>query len=601
MIESRAGAQTARRGDRERNRSGMGRRAILLALGVAWTLSQANIAWAGDYYPLETEEARTVGAGNLRTAVEVGVRKQNDASELYNVPRLRVEYGLSEWVDLEMEYDLFVVEGTDVPIHRTSPPQIRFNQDDAGTGDLRLRLKMVPWELPYGDLGFHFETKLPMADDRTGLGTDGIDANVQFIYTVDWSEFTDAAILRDLTTHANLGIGVLSQPSRNREQNDYFLWSVAAEYPLTERLVLMGELDAAFLSDRTRNIAEGSESADSIVGRLAMTWEVTDDWTAGVTAAKGLTDDALDWELQLGMSRQWGIGYERPPPGNASPDMRWTDPEATFTYYNPLWTEEAQVIGPKRFRGEMAFGYVNQADGSDLYATPTVIAGWGIGPWADFEIEYAFLHVRDTDVVSERGQVLRLGKDGSETGDIRVHLKLVPFRLRVGDLGVKFTTKLPNASDEAGLGTDETDFIARVLLSSNWGAISSNSIVSRLTTHMNMGIAIQEDPFERSRQNDVFLWGAAAEYAITDDWTFWTEIHGAVGGDEVDNVAEGDYGDNQLVLRAGLTGPVPEINFLPDYDLFHDWKWSATMGAGLTGESSAYTAQIGFSHTWGIE
>lgn len=585
----------------ERTRSRIPIRSTLGALGVLLILTTARGAWAEPYYILETEEARTVGKGNLRVEVEVGARKQVDASELYNVPRVRVEYGVAEWVDVEIETEYLVVRDADLPDFRSAPPVFQFNANDEGIGDVRLRLKLVPWDFRYGDLGLHFETKIPTADDRRGLGTDGVDANTQLIYTLPWREWTDAPVLRDVTMHANFGIAVLSQPSRNREQNDYVIWGVAGEYPLTDRLVLMGELDGAASADRTRNLAEGSESGDSIVGRTGLTWAVNEDWTLGATAAKGLTEDALDWEVQVGMSRSWGIGYEREQPRSTSPEMRWTDPGATFTYYNPLWTEEAQVIGPNRFRGEFGFGYLRQADNSNLYRMPNIVTGWGVGEWVDVEIETEYLKVEGTDVIGPNGRVLQRDQDGTEVGDARLHVKLVPWRTRLGDVGALFTTKFPSASDEIGLGTDETDFITRVLLSTNWGAVSSNAIVSRLTTHLNAGVSVQEDPFSRSRQNDVFLWGAAAEYALTDDWTLWAEVHGSLGGNEVDNIAEGDYGDNLYVARVGVTGRVPEWNLLPDFDLFRDWKWSATGSAGLNSASPDYGVQIGVSHTWGLE
>ena len=62
---------------------------------------------------LDTEEAYTIGQGNLQAEIEFGITKQPDASELANVPRIRVAYGLSDWADLEFEYGYLVVRDTD--------------------------------------------------------------------------------------------------------------------------------------------------------------------------------------------------------------------------------------------------------------------------------------------------------------------------------------------------------------------------------------------------------------------------------------------------------------------------------------------------------
>ena len=575
-------------------------RGALGALGAAVCLLNAGPAGAGEYYPLETEEARTVGQGNLRTELEVGVRKQNDASELYNVPTVRVEYGIGEWADLELEWDVFAVQDTDIPAFRPKGTVTKFNQEEFGPGDLRLRLKVVPYHTAYGDFGWHVETKFPNADDREGLGTDGTDFAARFLHSVSWDRFTDAPVLSNVTTHLNVGVALEAQPGRSSEQNDLFIWGAAAAYPLTERLTLMGELTGAEGHSSVRNIAEGAHGDDSTVGRLGLTGDVGPDWTWGLTAAKGLGAGAPDWELQVGVSRTWDVGYERPPARNASPEMRWIDPEAVMSYYNPLWTEEAQVMGPHRVRGELEFGYVRQADGSDLYRVPEATVGWGIGPWADVEVEYEYLSVHDTNVVDDGRRIGRFDQHATETGDVRVHLKLVPWRVRIGDIGVHMTTKVPTAGDEHALGTDEADVVMRALLSSNWGSISSNAIVSRLTTHANIGMAIQETPFKRSKQEDIFIWGVAAEYNIVGDYTAWGELHGAAGNVENDNIAEGDYGDGQLVGRLGVTGPMRNIPLVPRYELFDDWRWGVTASAGLTHDSPEYGMQIGVSHTWGL-
>ena len=188
----------------------MKRRGSAAALCAALVFVGASAARAGDYYILETEEARTVGQGNLRTEVQAGVRKQNDASELYNVPRVRAEYGLSDWADLEFEYDVLIVQDTDIPNYDFDPVRFAYNEDHAGSGDLRVRLKMVPFNTAFGDVGLHIETKLPNADDRDGLGTDSMDVTGKLLHSVDWSRFTDAPILRDITTHANVGIAIQS-------------------------------------------------------------------------------------------------------------------------------------------------------------------------------------------------------------------------------------------------------------------------------------------------------------------------------------------------------------------------------------------------------
>ena len=65
-------------------------------------------------------------------------------------------------------------------------------------------------------------------------------------------------------------------------------------------------------------------------------------------------------------------------------------------------------------------------------------------------------------------------------------------------VGLRFATKLPNASNESGLGLDTFDFFASLLVAKN---VQSLRIVG------NVGLAILADPTSGNRQNDVLTYG----------------------------------------------------------------------------------------------
>ena len=540
-----------------------------------------DTCFAQEYHMLDTEEAYTIGQGNLRTEIEVGVTKQPDASELYNLPRLRVTYGLSEWADLEFEYEFLTVSNTDFTefAHDTA----NVDHDDSGAGDLRIKLKVVPYEFDSHRLGFQFITKLPNAGQAEGLGTNETDFTGLVLFSSDWGRFK---------THLNAGMAMLGDPSRNGNQNDFFMWGVGGEYALTDSLTLMGEVEGSTAAEHgttgfSENIAENSEGNARARVRVALTGPIGD-WRWGVSAFKGVNSHTEDWGAQAGLSRTWGAGG---PTAAAAPPFRESDGQES--YYNPLKTEEAYTIGERSFRTEVALGYINQPDGSDLYILPDLTLGWGIGPWADLQLEFQYLMVENTSLFDRGLAVVESGVDEDGRGDVRVKLKASPFEWKYGRLGFQFVTKVPIAADGKALGTDEADFLVKALFSTDWSRFYGDSIFGRLRTHLNAGIAIQGNRRRLAEQSDNFIWGVAAEYDILPALALWAELEGSSLGRLTPNISQGDFGDEYTEARAGLTGPMPDIAFL------HDWKWGVTASTGLTSFSRDWTASAGLSRTWG--
>jgi hypothetical protein len=531
---------------------------------------------------LDTEEAFTVGQGNVRTEIEFGVTKQPDASELYNVPRLRLTYGLSEWADLEFEYEVLAVNNSDFT--EFSQGRTEVDHDDAGTGDSRVKLKVIPYEFGRHDMGFQFITKLPNADQSEGLGTNEADFTGQILFSSGWGR---------LKTHVNAGVAALGDPARNGNQNDFLIWGVGGEYALTDSLTLMGEVEGSTAAEHgtegfTENIAENSEGNARARARLALTGPIWG-WRWGISGFKGFNSHTEDWGAQVGLSRTWGIGGSietaKPQPVPAVP------PES---YFNPLKTEEAYTIGEHDFRTEIATAYVRQPDGSDLYVIPDLTVGWGIGPWADLQFEFQYLKVKDTIRLDVNEGVLEDSIDANGRGDVRMKFKASPLACKYGRLGIQFIIKGPSAHDDDALGTDEVDFIANGLFSTDWSQFFGEGPLGRLRTHINAGLAIHGDRNRLGTQRDYFLWGVAAEYDIMPSLTLWAEAEGSESGKNSANISEGDFGKGYAEARVGLTGPLPRIAFL------EDWKWGATASAGLDNQSRDWTASVGISHTWGL-
>src|SRR4030095_3039388 len=85
--------------------------------------------------------------------------------------------------------------------------------------------------------------------------------------------------------------------------------------------------------------------------------------------------------------------------------------------------------------------------------------------------------------------------------------------------GIRFATKLPNASNESGLGLDTTDFYASLLAAKT---VESVRIVG------NIGTGILGDPTRGDRQNDVLTYGLSFARAISEGGEVVGEVNGRV-------------------------------------------------------------------------
>ncbi len=100
-------------------------------------------------------------------------------------------------------------------------------------------------------------------------------------------------------------------------------------------------------------------------------------------------------------------------------------------------------------------------------------------------------------------------------------------------LGVRFATRLPNASNESGLGRDTTDFTASFLLGKT---VQSVRVVG------NVGLLILEDPSEIASQDDLLVYGLSLARALTGGFEVVGEVTGRANFAETVSVGAEDRG-----------------------------------------------------------
>jgi len=157
---------------------------------------------------------------------------------------------------------------------------------------------------------------------------------------------------------------------------------------------------------------------------------------------------------------------------------------------------------------------------------------------------------------------------------IGVKVRLVPEGMLRPSFGFRFATKLPNASNESGLGLDTTDFFASVL-----GAKTVQSV----RVVVNVGVGILGDPTRGDRQNDVVTYGLSFARALTQAAEVVGEINGHL------DTRNGDPPPG--------TGSRGVVRFGSRYTI-KSWRADAAVLFGVTSRDPGIGVAAGFTYVF---
>ncbi|MBA3270702.1 MAG: hypothetical protein H0T71_09320, partial [Acidobacteria bacterium] len=230
-----------------------------------------------------------------------------------------------------------------------------------------------------------------------------------------------------------------------------------------------------------------------------------------------------------------------------------------FAQQRPLVTEDPETVGGGRLLIEAGVEWkrdllypVSGLRGNHL-AVPTFGLSIGLSSIAELQIDGGFY--QRLDITERRAAPLAnlLAIDGDRTTDVEDFVVATKVRLLTETggrpaVGLRLATKLPNASNESGLGTDMTDFFATLLLAKT---IESVRVVG------NTGVAILGDSTSgEPEQNDLLTFGLSVARAMTTAAELVGEINGRLN---LDGGTADPGAENRAVLRLGgryTRGPV---------------------------------------------
>jgi hypothetical protein len=243
----------------------------------------------------------------------------------------------------------------------------------------------------------------------------------------------------------------------------------------------------------------------------------------------------------------------------------------------PLRTEDPEVIGAGRALIEAGLDYQRDAffpvsglRGNHL-TMPAFGLSLGVSSIAEIQFDwgvYQKLNITETIPGAPLSHLLLIDGDSTDDfGDMHIGAKvrLLSETARRPSLGTWFSTRLPNAGNESGLGKDVQDFSS---------AVTIGKTVQSVRVVANFGLLMIGRPTEAVAQDDLLIYSLSVARAISPSAELVGEFNGRANFANIVTPGAEDRGllrfgarytksgvrfDAGLVL--GLTSYDPEIGF----------------------------------------
>jgi hypothetical protein len=262
-----------------------------------------------------------------------------------------------------------------------------------------------------------------------------------------------------------------------------------------------------------------------------------------------------------------------------------TVPAGAFAQQRPLLTEDPETVGANRVLVEGGFDYARDVDypvsglTGNLRRFPLVGISFGIGDIGEVQVDGGLYNHLTITARREAPLSHMLVIDGDTTHSIEdlvigTKVRLISEGTSRPSFALRSATRLPNASNESGLGLDTMDFYWTLLVAKT---VQSVRIVG------NIGLGSLGDPTRGDRQNDVILYGVSFARAVTTA----AEVVGEING--------------RKDTRAGDPPPGTEsrstVRFGARYTI-GTWRADAAVLFGVTSNDPGVGVTAGFTYVF---
>jgi len=229
----------------------------------------------------------------------------------------------------------------------------------------------------------------------------------------------------------------------------------------------------------------------------------------------------------------------------------------------PLITEDVDIIPPGTVRIEAGIDFMQGAKYTvsgirgDLTRGGVIGISFGMGPNVEFQIEgvaqnYVSINSRGPSAIPL--EIAPGANSTNDTGDFTLAAK---FKLRnetqyLPAIGFKVGFDLPNSNQTRGIGTNQLNVFGKVILQKKFGEV--RNMTPRLNLMGNIGLEIMTAPTQLFSQNDVFLYGLAGIFRVSDNVNIVSEVNGRVNTRGVAPLGTESLGQFRLGAQVRASG-----------------------------------------------
>ena len=199
----------------------------------------------------------------------------------------------------------------------------------------------------------------------------------------------------------------------------------------------------------------------------------------------------------------------------------------------PLLTDDVDITPAGAFELSAGVDFFQDAKfplsgiNGDLTRVGDIRIRTGLASNVEIQIEGS---IQNYVSINSRGQsAIPLTITGNSTNDfddftISAKIKLRNESKTLPALGLKFGYQMPNTNQALGIGTNQINIFGKILMQKKFGRLRGQT--PKFNAFGNIGLGIMTAPLERFTQNDVFLYGLAGIYRVTDRVNILSEVNG---------------------------------------------------------------------------
>jgi hypothetical protein len=248
--------------------------------------------------PLVTEDPETIGAG--RVLLEGGIEHLRDAiypvsgleGDLTRVPLVGISIGVSSIAEIQIDQASF--SHLTIKSRRSGPLTGLVTANGSSTTDtddlvIGTKIRIAPETTSRPAFGFRFATKLPNANNESGLGLDTTDFFASILI---------GRTIESVRMVGNLGFGILGDATNGNRQNDVLTYGVSFARAVTDAAEVVGEANGR-ANTRSAGPLPGTESRSTVRMGLRYTHG---GWRADGAVLIGATDHDPDIGFTTGFT-----------------------------------------------------------------------------------------------------------------------------------------------------------------------------------------------------------------------------------------------------------------------------------------------------------